>query len=417
MVRPEARYSHALGGNAMIKLARGILAALVLGCGAASAEEAPPPPIRQFDIETIRKLGRAIYEQDQDAWHATDLLKSRYSDADLVSRGLRGWIVDSFPDRDVVRFVRDGANGPEALYDVTYRTGAPPALSEPQDRALSAEERAKYDARTLALASIHKMCFDRLNPVVLKDPERDGWLVWILAATTDPKEIVIGGHTRFTMSADGKTIVQEDKLSHSCQAFTKTTGPNGEPAYLMMGQLVSQIPVETYVFASLSYAMPLRVGTPDGKAWKVDADRITPIDMDMPDIDGAAARTLAGWDESCMAAIDDGEKKFHTVPVKGVIAETESAEKYVADVPAGAKVKMISCGRPDFFLAPNDYKVLFGMVPLMIVSRKPPSQSGTLHLKDGKFELSMFDGALTDGQQKAVQTRLDQYQNKVWPKP
>src|SRR5205823_4782966 len=79
-----------------------------------------PPPIRQFDLPTIETLGRAMYEQDQEAWKATDILRAKLSDDQLKADKLHGWIADSFPDRDVVRFVRDGANGPEAYYDVIF---------------------------------------------------------------------------------------------------------------------------------------------------------------------------------------------------------------------------------------------------------------------------------------------------------
>lgn len=34
-----------------------------------------------------------------------------------------------------------------------------------------------------------------------------GWLVYALAATTNPEEVLVGGHTRIKVSADGTTVV------------------------------------------------------------------------------------------------------------------------------------------------------------------------------------------------------------------
>jgi hypothetical protein len=104
------------------------------------------PPIRRFDIPTIEKLGRQMYEQDQEAWKATDILRAKHSDDELKAGNLHGWIVDPFLDRDVVRFIHDGANGPEAFYDVTFakRRGAGlirPAEPRPEFGGASAIQR------------------------------------------------------------------------------------------------------------------------------------------------------------------------------------------------------------------------------------------------------------------------------------
>src|SRR5437763_10479935 len=118
-----------------------------------------PPPIRQFDLPTIETLGRAMYEQDQEAWKATDMLRAKLGDDQMKADKLHGWIVDSSTDRDVVRFVHDGTKGPEAYYDVAFpKAGGEPALSPPASRVLNAEEVRQYSARTLALTSIDQPC-------------------------------------------------------------------------------------------------------------------------------------------------------------------------------------------------------------------------------------------------------------------
>lgn len=365
-----------------------------------------------------------MYRQDQEAWKATDLLLAKHSETELKAAKAHGWIVESLADRDVVRFVRDGANGPEAFYDVTFTNQSAPVLSDPQNRLLSADELSQYRARLLALGNVKERCSDTYNTIALKDPQNDRWIVWALAATkTDSDLIIIGGHFRFTISADGKTIVQKDALSKTCLRFTRKNGPNGEPGQIFFVHVVTLTPIETHVFASFSYDMPFRIGTLDGKAWKVNGDQITNIDMDLPGIDGAAARHLAAFEENCIALVSDAnhpEQEHKTVSVKSVIEATENADKYVPDIPVGDRATIIACGRDDFELAPNDYKVLFAGIPFMIVDRGAghPKNSGTLYMKDGQYRFEWEkDSQPTEEQKARIGERLDAFQKMPWPQP
>jgi hypothetical protein len=384
--------------------------------GAARGDDAPSPPIRQFDIATIEKLGRAMYRFDQDAWKGTDILVAAHPHEELTAQKLRGWIVVSRGDADVVRFVHEGPNGPELFYDVTFPNTGPPVLTVPADRTLAGGERAMYNARTLALGDADRKCSDTYNTVVLNDPEHDGWLVWVMAATkSDRDAVILGGHTRFTISADGSTIRQKDVLSHTCQRYSRAKGPNGENAEIISTQVVSQVPVETYVFASLSYKMTIRVGTNDGKAWKIEGGNLTNIDMDMPGVDGFAARTLASYEENCMAlAKKSSDQKSHTVSLKSVIEATEHGEKYVPEALApGESIAAIMCGRVDIVPAPNDYKVLRAGYPLYIsdIGVGHPKNVSALELSDGRFRFRNVDGKLPAPDVLArVQKRLDQLQ-------
>jgi hypothetical protein len=382
------------------------------------------PQVRQFDIGTTAALGVQMYHQDQEAWKATDVLIAKHSEAELTADKAHGWIVESHADRDIVRFVRDGTNGPEISYDVTFADPSGPVLSDPQNRVLDPDELAQYRARQLALDNVKERCSDIYNTIALKDPGSDRWIVWALAATkTDPDLIIIGGHYRFTITADGKTIVQKDALSKSCVRFTRKSGPDGEPGQIVFEHVVSLTPIETHVFASLSYQMPFRIGTLDGKAWKVDGDNITNIDMNMPGIDGFAARQLAAFEENCIAVVSDTdhpEQEHKTVTVKSVIEATEKAAKYVPDIPAGDRAAVIACGRDDFQLAPNDYKVLFAGFPFMVIDRGAghPKNSGTLYVKDGQFRFEWEkDSHPTEEQKAHIGASLDAFQKIPWPQP
>ncbi|HEY2068443.1 MAG TPA: hypothetical protein VGG48_02715 [Rhizomicrobium sp.] len=252
---------------------RAALVCVALFTSAAWGDDAPK--IRDFDIPTVENLGQAIYQQDQEAWKATDVLNAQYSLDQLKAEKLHGWVVDTAPGRDVVRFVRDGASGPEVLCDVTFTPDIAQSCVVPPSLALAPPELAQYAARTLALKNIERPCSNRYNTVVLKDPERDGWLVWALAATEEPGVIVYGGHYRFTVSADGNTIIERDALSRACLNIGPPDPSKGAFVASMFVQLVSNVPVETTVWLNLLHKHPFYLITPDRAEWSIENGHIS----------------------------------------------------------------------------------------------------------------------------------------------
>ena len=96
-------------------------------------------------------------------------------------------------------------------------------------RVMTAEERARFAARSTALLGITEACSQRYNTVVLRDPAGgEGWLVYALAATTEPGLIMVGGHYRFTISADGEEILRGERLSDSCLSEPAQRGRSGD---------------------------------------------------------------------------------------------------------------------------------------------------------------------------------------------
>jgi hypothetical protein len=138
-------------------------------------------PIREFDIPTLERLAREMHAQDALAWKATDVLVARRTEKGVEADGVKGWINGTRDGRDLIRFIRIGDRGPEALYDVVFPETGSPNFSRPADRTLTADELAQYNARTLAAENLGGRCSDRYNTVALRDPESDGWLIWALA--------------------------------------------------------------------------------------------------------------------------------------------------------------------------------------------------------------------------------------------
>jgi len=73
------------------------------------------------------------------------------------------------------------------------------------------------------------------------------------------------------VSTDGRTVVEQRMMSKGCQATRAP--PNVQMAALYLNHVLDDMPVETDVFTSLSYFLPLFV-LAGGEAWEVDGTRI-----------------------------------------------------------------------------------------------------------------------------------------------
>ncbi len=114
--------------------------------------------------------------------------------------------------------------------------------------------------------------------MVLPDVDGDGFLAYCLAETMKAKEIFLGGHYRVTISADGKTVEQVDRLSNGC--LTLPWGPNNRgqvPAALVTNHMVSPKPIEIHIWANLVSEMDIVVVTSDGIMWQVKKGKVTKI--------------------------------------------------------------------------------------------------------------------------------------------
>ncbi|MDP8916819.1 MAG: hypothetical protein M3M95_06415 [Pseudomonadota bacterium] len=232
-----------------------------------------PAAIRQFDLRTIERLGRGIHRQDVAAARATDALLKVAPDP--AKEGIVGWLVAEMGDSDRVRFLRNTEAGPEVAYDVDVPPRGAPLVSSPSSRALSAEERAAFAAQQTAARNVPRVCRPRYNAAVLKDPAGDGWLVWLLAPSPAAGLVPVGGHFRFSITADGKTVKRRDALSTSCLVLSPGQGvPKGaKPVGMVVSHVVSPTPVETHVFLQLLHRVPMYVAAGDAN-WKIEQGRI-----------------------------------------------------------------------------------------------------------------------------------------------
>ncbi|TFW13525.1 hypothetical protein EGY25_06215 [Brevundimonas intermedia] len=252
-----------------------VIALCVMG-GPVAAQERPAP-VQAFSIAETGRLGQAIWRQDVAAARATDALLAQ-SDGQ-APQGLIGWIVTSEGDTQRVRFLAGEPDAPRAFKDVVVdaqlKAGAVVDAADPE---LSPDERAQFAARNTAAQAIGPLrCAARYNAVMLKDPEGEGWLVWLLASTTQANVVPMGGHYRFHVSADGKTVEKREQLSGGCLDMDRRQAQQGgQTVGLVTSILVAPQPLEVHVFLSLLNRLPIYAMAGD-KLWEVQGARIREV--------------------------------------------------------------------------------------------------------------------------------------------
>lgn len=245
----------------------------------AGSETNEVPPIREFDLKTIEKLGQSIHQRDIYAARATDILFEKVGKPEkLEEEKIRGWIVREQKDNVLVRFIKQVDEGFLPAYDITFTSPDQGTLTRAKGK-LSPVESAQFKARQLALKNIPEFCSPRYNTVVLPDVDGKGFLVYALAATTDPNLVFIVGHYRMTVSEDGTKVERVDRLFRSCLVFNKSDVPkDSETAGLYASHVVSDTPLETHVFVSLAQNQPLFIVTMDGQMWKIEKAKISKME-------------------------------------------------------------------------------------------------------------------------------------------
>jgi hypothetical protein len=197
----------------------------------------------------------------------------------------QGWITDLHRDGDVVYFIVETKSAPSGAYKVTFPTGGSPRVEDIRGQPLPAAIVTRYRARQTAMKAAHpklNSVYDaRYNFEVLDDPDGSGFLVYALAAFTKKSPVYTGGHLRITVSADGAKVERIDELSHGI--IEQKADPGKEMMAIATAQAVkTKHPVETWIYTSQLYHLPMYVATTDGAAWGVANGRIVRVDEKGP---------------------------------------------------------------------------------------------------------------------------------------
>ena len=226
--------------------------------------------IREFSVPIIEKLGRELSRRDSIAARAADVVAERQPVANALKR--RGWITELRRGGDVVYIVAETAAGPCLAYEVTFQGSKTPVVQDKRGQPLPPKIAFRYKAVETALVALQGKFFDiNYNFEVLDDPDGSGFLVYALAATNKKGEYPTGGHYRVTVSSDGSRMERVDLLSQ----FMKSREKSGaKMEYITSTQVASNIPVETWIYSSNLYRVPIMIGTMDGATWLINKGRI-----------------------------------------------------------------------------------------------------------------------------------------------
>jgi len=225
--------------------------------------------IREFDIPTLEKLGRELSRRDAMAARASDLVLAKHPE--LKKGPLLEWVTD-LSNGEGVYWIVDTKPQPTPVYRVVGDR-IEDIHGKPLPPAIQTRYRARRNVIKAVLPKLNGAYGAHYNFEVLNDPDGGGFLVYALAATNKRDEMLIGGHFRVTVSADGSTVERIDDLSKGLMRFKLESGQKLE--LNASAQAVnSNHPVETFVYSSYLYHVPMFVGTKDKAYWVVNDGKI-----------------------------------------------------------------------------------------------------------------------------------------------
>jgi hypothetical protein len=226
--------------------------------------------IRHFNLATTERLGNELSYRDHIAAHTSDLVLSEHPELKKIWR--QSWVSELHKDRDVIYWCAQTQNSLVPEYKITYPKDGGVHVEDIHGQRLPERIAIRFKARETAM----KAAYPKLNGAygahynfeVIDDPDGSGFLVYGLAATGKTGEILLGGHVRVTVSADGTKAERVDELSKGIMKLD--SGPR-DAKLDVVGTYdpTSEIPVETYIYSSKLYNMPIFVGPKPGVYWQI----------------------------------------------------------------------------------------------------------------------------------------------------
>jgi hypothetical protein len=254
-----------------------ILAGLVVCITTGNASE-----IREFDIPTLEKLGNELSHRDEIAAKASDLVFEQHPAFRDVTP--QGWITDLHKEGDIVYWIGETEDGLAPAYKVTF-SGKAPTVEDIHNAKLPAKIALRYKARQITLRALGDKLNDAYDPhynfEVLDDPDGSGFLVYALAAFAQNYPVYVGGDVRVTVSADATKVTRIDQLSHG-MIESKSDDGKKMVAISTAQAVKTPHPVETWIYSSNLYHLPMYVATTDGTAWGIANGRIVRVDAKGP---------------------------------------------------------------------------------------------------------------------------------------
>lgn len=224
------------------------LAIVALSCGlwAQSQPEGPPSAAALAEISA---RGQALAEYDAVAWHATDALMAiKPAEAEL-----KLYVAGHTPSGWRVVFGR--FNETATTFYIVYEAQqtAKPAEYKVIKHDPPLEDKDVYlraaVARTIAASEFrsHDQSGRHYNISVLPAPAGQ-WYVYALPAQTDFRILPMGGDMRYTVSADGKKIVDARQMHKIILEYNIVE----QPSFAYHTHVLNDVPEDSDIFYALS---------------------------------------------------------------------------------------------------------------------------------------------------------------------
>lgn len=214
--------------------------------------------------------GLALYRQDQLAWHATDYLLQHKLGGKLTPAGFFSVPAEGRAGSTYFLFAPEGGKQRHLRID---SDAAGELSAQPVADELPGGLRARWQALQTAKSDPRlQMCGPKSNTIVLQDG--DGWLVYVMSATMDERQVFLGGHNRIRVDASG---LKAGEVDHSAKGCISVDAPQlrslGVKNGFFFTHLVSPYPWETDVMQSLTWGVPLTRVASSG-IWRIEGDAL-----------------------------------------------------------------------------------------------------------------------------------------------
>ena len=325
--------------------------------------------IRVFDRAQTEALGRKLYEIQRRTDIAVQLMNEHEAPDELQ---VGAWVIEGEPPRLLIRFVRLTGADAEPVLDAQFDDLLLPSFTTPPDNNLSAFQRSQIVARDTVRTALDAPCSRQYESVAVADPAGDGLLLYALALGDERTEVLLGGHYRFSLSADGTTLRQADALSTSCVKAprAKLAASDGVKGIAVRAHL-SDTPLETHVYLSLRHRVPLYVVTRDLKMWEVRDGHMRVIRERPGELSTATRVTPRRLDNGADCFTAQREARNFRIAAT-VPALSRSGSKFAPFSVTALASGRISCARrkTDRARRPRHTAAASGIAP---VGRVPPS--------------------------------------------
>lgn len=257
---------------------------LLLGCNTTTPvkERKSPIPLTAEETAGITRVadaGQEMFARDIRAAQASDLVLAAINPADYPN--FVGWVTYPNEHDYTVSFYQKKDDEIVLIADVTYDRNQSPSVQLVPKRSPDPIEVSMLKARLAALDAGANTCSRQFNTVVLPGATDATWEVFVLAATTDPNVVKVGGHTKVEVSKATGKVEEVTPLSKSCLTLDKSPSElhrmGGKLAMLTVSHIVSPYPVAIHPYLSLIHGTPFAVITERGN-WLVENGEIELIE-------------------------------------------------------------------------------------------------------------------------------------------